>query len=407
MSGNKQNSDPLENFFQKSAEEYHIPYREEDWLDLEKKLDQAEVRRAYQKRMRWMAAASFLIIGLLIWNILDNRTRINKLVKQVSEMEHRESGPVQEPGRVPGIQLLPELEELPDMEPTPSQPPPPRIVSKTEEAGETGIGLMVADMAASRISVSVGSELSAAELLERLLKDMESPPLPDRRYPVVDDSMDRQESILVADAGRIRDAGRSSFSRLEAGVLASPNITAAGSAISTYEAGFNVGFSLAYRLTPGISVSTGMIYSVFSYSASESNYVLPTGYLQGSAIRNMRGECRILDIPVTLQYRVAEFDHSRIFATAGISTYIMLGEEYEFTLEGYNQTSETVAYQSEKTGARHWLSNAGLSVGYEWDLDRNWSVRAEPFVKIPISGVGWTNVKLFSAGTFISLNYRL
>lgn len=408
MSGNKPKTDPLERFFQRGAEDYHVPYREEDWLDLEKKLDHLEVRHAHQKRIRWMAAALLLIVGLLIWNILDNRTRIHKLVEQFSEMEHRDSGPSQEPGQLPGFQLLPDMEELPDMDSAPSQAPPSRIVPKTGDSRDTIGSLMDADEAESSVSIPAGGgELSTGKLKGRFLENMESPPLQDRLHPVVDNRMERQESGLVADAGVVKDIRNSHFSRLQAGILASPNITAAGSAISSYEAGYNIGFSLAYMVTSSLSVSTGMIYSEVSYSASESNYVLPAGYIQTSTIGDMRGECRILDIPVTLQYRLAEFDHSRIIATAGISTYIMLGEEYEFTVEGYNQTPELIAYRNEKSGARHWLSNAGLSVGYEWDLDRNWSVRAEPYVRIPISEVGWTRVHLYSVGTFFSVNYRM
>ncbi|MEX0929098.1 MAG: hypothetical protein WDZ53_06800, partial [Balneolales bacterium] len=61
---------------------------------------------------------------------------------------------------------------------------------------------------------------------------------------------------------------------------------------------------------------------------------------------------------------------------------------------------------SDNTGSRHWLSNAGFSVGYELDIHRHWSLRAEPFLKVPIRGVGWGNVKLYSMGSFVSFNYK-
>ncbi|CAN5348470.1 hypothetical protein BH23BAC3_BH23BAC3_14340 [soil metagenome] len=62
---------------------------------------------------------------------------------------------------------------------------------------------------------------------------------------------------------------------------------------------------------------------------------------------------------------------------------------------------------SGRTGTRHWMSNASFSLGYELDLHPNWSLRAEPFIKTPLREVGWSNVKLFSAGSLVSLYYRL
>jgi hypothetical protein len=46
-------------------------------------------------------------------------------------------------------------------------------------------------------------------------------------------------------------------------------------------------------------------------------------------------------------------------------------------------------------------------VGYEFDLDRNISLRAEPFLRIPLREVGHANVNLYSVGSLVSINYNL
>jgi len=53
------------------------------------------------------------------------------------------------------------------------------------------------------------------------------------------------------------------------------------------------------------------------------------------------------------------------------------------------------------------MSNAGISIGYEHDLNSRFSVRIEPHLKIPLRQVGVTNVRLFSMGSFFSLSYNL
>jgi hypothetical protein len=58
-------------------------------------------------------------------------------------------------------------------------------------------------------------------------------------------------------------------------------------------------------------------------------------------------------------------------------------------------------------GSQHLLKVLNLSVGYERLLGQRWSVQAEPFVKLPLAGVGYGAVRLRSAGVFFSLRYGL
>jgi len=83
----------------------------------------------------------------------------------------------------------------------------------------------------------------------------------------------------------------------------------------------------------------------------------------------------------------------------------MQSEEYSFSYRAYQPGQEEG--WSGKTGTSHWLSNAGFSIGYEFDVHSNWSMRVEPFIKVPVQEVGWGNVELYSMGSFISLNYKL
>ena len=407
MSDNNNKKDTLEQFFKKSVEEYQVPFREEDWLTLEKKLDVLDAQRTYKKRLRWMAAASLLVISLLAWNIIENRARINSLMNQLAGTEMHDPGQVPVPDRSPEFQLLPELELAPDIEPGPIPEMPSQVASQPEVMPEPYLGsVRHGEMDEEIPGISVKSldagkvhEVPVTGGLSSLFADMSPPAAMDRMKPYEPYHF-KDEENTIADR-RHRTSG------FEAGIQMSPNLTTVGSMMNAYESGYNIGISLGYRFMSRLTISTGMIYSHISYSAAENDYNLPDGYLQGGALREMKGECQILELPVSLQFRMVDFNQSRIYATAGISSYIMLGEKYEFHLEGYNESPGSVFNRNVRSGTRHWLSNAGLSIGYERDVYQSWSLRVEPYVRIPINEVGWTRVRLYSVGTFFSINYRM
>ena len=54
----------------------------------------------------------------------------------------------------------------------------------------------------------------------------------------------------------------------------------------------------------------------------------------------------------------------------------------------------------------HYFSIGNLSVGYERKINKKISFQVEPFIKLPLAGVGYGKVKLLSSGVFLSLKYN-
>ncbi|HKK44153.1 MAG TPA: outer membrane beta-barrel protein, partial [Balneolaceae bacterium] len=199
---------------------------------------------------------------------------------------------------------------------------------------------------------------------------------------------------------------RRQFTHVTLGLVMGPDLSTAGSIAHFYDPGYRLGATIDYNFSPDWGITTGIIRTRTRYTAGSGDYQLPQGYLSNNeSPKRTRADCVLLDIPVSLKYRFLQFNHSRLYATAGVSSYIMLNEKYRFTYKDYQ--SGLAQGWSGKTGTRHWLSNASFSIGYEFDIRGNWSLRAEPFIKIPLKEVGWGNVKLYSMGSIISLNYNL
>lgn len=196
-----------------------------------------------------------------------------------------------------------------------------------------------------------------------------------------------------------------SLSRFSAGLVYSPDLSSAGSFGNFGKPGHKIGFTIDYQLSRNLYVSSGIIHSLVKYDAPGGAYNLPSYYNGGSQPNDIAGECSLLDIPVALRYHFLNFSRSGFYVSTGLSSYIMLKEEYAFSTyqNGYRQDQ----IFSERTGTRHWLSNASFSFGYEMELTGNISLRAEPFVRIPVSRVGWADVSLYSVGSFISVSYQL
>ncbi|WP_345109626.1 hypothetical protein [Hymenobacter algoricola] len=170
--------------------------------------------------------------------------------------------------------------------------------------------------------------------------------------------------------------------------------------------GSNVGVQLEYRFAPKWRLSAGVLRSVKRYAARGTDYHPPTQYWTNYyTIDEVEATCRITDIPLNLRYDVLQRARAAVFASVGVSSLLMRQEDYRYY---YLYKGNPVARSwGLRRGSNHLLSILNLSAGYERTLGGRWAVQAEPFVKIPLGGVGFGKVKLSSAGAFLSLKYAL
>lgn len=175
--------------------------------------------------------------------------------------------------------------------------------------------------------------------------------------------------------------------------------------------GTNVGLMLEYRLARRWSIQAGALWSTKVYNANEvpayTSYwsVKPEG---------VSGRCSLFDIPINLRYDFAlptrpdGQTQTRWFVSGGATTYIMQQEDYDYK---YANPDDPHIYPNRRgwhgTTGRYNFSQLNLSVGYEQTLSRRLSWQAEPFMKVPLQGVGYYKINLLSTGAFLSLRYKL
>lgn len=460
----EQHNDPIERLFQDKAEEYDIEYNENDWLKLKNRLDQADRQRQRTIRHRWIAAAALLAFAFLGYLTIDNQMQINRLNDQLSQYRSAESdqpaqaqtedpsenqdeatssdetdklGTAQKTSPTSDKKSANEKQEPPATRDNPQTESDDQNVQPGEQQKQSTPNLAAADtlsqqsaddprtegkwqnrrvgdtpkiaaIAMQRIATSrlqdANIDFAGIENINALEANLPPDGAPVGISSHTPSAIGNKSGMLAASS---RSPASSLLDRFSIGVIVGPDLSTVGSLSNFYNPGYEYGVTIEYNLGSNLGIATGLIRSRVKYTASGQEYNPAGNYWgYGSRPRQTIGDCVLLDIPLQLKYNFWNLDGSRFYAVGGISSYIMLSEKYQFDY-GYGYGSNRPRQWSDDTGTRHWMSNASLSIGYEYDLPKNWSLRAAPYLKIPIKEVGWGNVKLYSMGMTVSFNYNL
>lgn len=167
--------------------------------------------------------------------------------------------------------------------------------------------------------------------------------------------------------------------------------------------GMSIGMGLSYKITKSVSASTGLYYSQKQYTSDKTSYKVTEKPFATwtSYSKQIDADCRVIDIPVNLNMVMMSNKNVSILASAGISSYIMLSETYNFI---YNSGHREYTLRNEN---QHVLSVVNLSVGLEKPINQQSSIVIQPYAKLPLTGIGQGKTDLKSFGIGFQLNYSL
>jgi hypothetical protein len=164
------------------------------------------------------------------------------------------------------------------------------------------------------------------------------------------------------------------------------------------------GIGIGYQINKRISVQTGFYAGRKKYVAGPDDYNAKDPYLSTVDITKVTANCLIFEIPVTVRYNFVLRPKTTYYATAGLSSFIMKKEDYNYSYNTNYSTNEQVAHSY--TGNKNLFSIATVSVGIERKISKAFSVQAEPSINIPIAGVGEGTVKLYSTDIQVGVKYN-
>lgn len=185
---------------------------------------------------------------------------------------------------------------------------------------------------------------------------------------------------------------------------AGPDISYVGSRLGKWQP--VVGAGLSYTFAKRFTLRTGFYTASKIYSASPEDYKPKSPPPTPQFLKLIDAKCKVYEIPVTLAYQFVKSKNSSWFAAAGLSSYIMKEEKYDYLYEYTGGSTWTYNWDL-KNKNKHMFSVLSLSAGYTRNLGRTFAVSAEPYFKMPLNGVGFGKVKLNSAGVLVTLSTRL
>ncbi|HEX7902965.1 MAG TPA: hypothetical protein VF487_03720 [Chitinophagaceae bacterium] len=182
---------------------------------------------------------------------------------------------------------------------------------------------------------------------------------------------------------------------------AGPDISAIGIS-NTGKLRSAYGLGLGYTFTSKFTIRTGFYVTNKIYTAAPLDYKPINPPPNRRYLVKVDADCKVYEIPVTLAYQLGSSKKYSWFASAGLSSYLMKKEKYAYLYKYANGQTYTYKriYENEN---KHLFSVLSLSGGYTRTINNSFTLSAEPYFKIPLSGIGHGNVKLNSAGMLFTL----
>jgi len=191
------------------------------------------------------------------------------------------------------------------------------------------------------------------------------------------------------------------------GIMGSPDLSVIRFQ-SLKAVGSNFGLLLGYSFNSRWAVETGIYYDRKKYY-TEGEYFskAKVSRLQDVDLKTVDGVCNMWEIPLNVRYNFSSSNNKmKWFATGGLSTYLMSKEKYTFTGEYWGNPNWHGTYNYNKP-YKYWFSILNLSVGYEQRLGKIGNLRLEPFLRVPLAGIGTGDLSIMSAGLNIGITRRI
>ena len=168
------------------------------------------------------------------------------------------------------------------------------------------------------------------------------------------------------------------------------------------KAGLNGGILLGVQTNKKLSLETGVQLSQKKYY-SEGKYFKPkTGTMPANMIiSSLEGTSTLIEIPVSVKYNFSKKKNT-LYGKAGVSSYIITKEsnKYQAVVSGQQQEINSTY----KNTHSYLASEIRISAGYQHTLRKKINIRIEPYIQIPLKGIGIGALPVTSTGIQLVLS---
>lgn len=213
-------------------------------------------------------------------------------------------------------------------------------------------------------------------------------------------------TIAAKDSSSAKSVSKKNKNKKEssfyAGLLVAPDLSTIKFQ-SVKGVGTTYGILLGYNISNKWAIETGAYLDHKKYY-TDGEYFKKAGTNYNN-LQSVTGSCNMVEIPVNVRYNFNQGTKMRWFATAGFSTYLMSSENY-ISKVNYNGSVGDYPWSVNKP-SQYWFSVFNLSVGFEQRLGKIGNLRLEPYLRIPLAGMGSGSLPIMSAGLNIGITRKL
>ncbi len=174
---------------------------------------------------------------------------------------------------------------------------------------------------------------------------------------------------------------------------------------------FGAGLTFDYSIGRNIEIFSGFLYQRQNGSSSINSEEKTYSYVR-SAINKYSPEpvyadLHILDIPIGVNVFFNQKKKGMYFSTS-LSNYVYVSEDYNHTIQSQNGDQNRSFTFTESFGVFHrsdWASALNFSLGFRKNTSLTTALGIEPFVKLPLKGLGTHKLKLQGAGVSLKLSF--
>lgn len=168
--------------------------------------------------------------------------------------------------------------------------------------------------------------------------------------------------------------------------------------------GNNAGVLFSVGISKRFTISTGAIYSAKQYMTDFAGY--HTSYQFQTNPVSVLADCKMFDVPLNIDYKIFNTYRNKISIGTGVSSYLMLHESYQFNYAANDSWGEPTRYNVPNPN-KYLLSIINFQATYERQINSNVGITLQPYMKLPLSTVGASQVRLQSTGLAIGVTWNL